>query len=192
MSMGHLQERETLQLQKNPFFYFVVNCCHHEPNWNIYKENSTFLGSEKFLRQSLDLTLAVTQCSYRILRRVSNCMKKWFTTIFDFIVNVSSCPIWLELIGPVQICHRSHEFAIQPSHSVDRAEWQAKMASFEIWIPWRNAHKPHYSTCILQSVLQFFMPQLPLRSPVFQQIHFLACRQHSVWIASRSPPPNPG
>ena len=31
----------------------------------------------------------------------------------------------------------------QPSHSVDLAGWQAKMASIEFWIPWRNAHMTH-------------------------------------------------
>ena len=46
-------------------------------------------------------------------------------------------------MGPVRIRHDSHEFATQSSHSVDRTGWQAKMASIEIWIPWRNAHKPH-------------------------------------------------
>ena len=33
--------------------------------------------------------------------------------------------------------------ATQPSHSVDRAGWLAKMASIEVWIPWRNSHGPH-------------------------------------------------
>ena len=48
-------------------------------------------------------------------------------------------------LGPVRIRHSSHDFATLSSHSVDLAEWQAKMASIEIWIlaPWRNAHKPH-------------------------------------------------
>ena len=36
----------------------------------------------------------------------------------------------------------------QSSHSVDLAGWQAKMASIEIWIPWRYAHKPHYKSAI--------------------------------------------
>ena len=36
----------------------------------------------------------------------------------------------------------SHDFATQSSHSVDLAGWQAKMASSEIWIQSRNAHKP--------------------------------------------------
>ena len=31
--------------------------------------------------------------------------------------------------------HRSHDFATHSSHSVDRAGWQAKMASIEFWIP---------------------------------------------------------
>ena len=46
-------------------------------------------------------------------------------------------------MGPVRIRHSSHDFGWQSSHSVDLTEWQAKMASIEIWIPWRNAHKPH-------------------------------------------------
>ena len=45
-------------------------------------------------------------------------------------------------MGPVRIRHSSH--ATQSSHSVDRAGWQSKMASIGIWIPWRNAHKPHF------------------------------------------------
>ena len=47
------------------------------------------------------------------------------------------------LIGPVRIRHSSHDFGWQSSHSVDLSGCQAKMASIEIWIPWRNAHKPH-------------------------------------------------
>ena len=50
-------------------------------------------------------------------------------------------------MGPVRIRHSSHDFGWQSSHSVDLAGWQAKMASIEIWIPWRNAHKPH---CLLK------------------------------------------
>ena len=45
--------------------------------------------------------------------------------------------------GDVRIRHSSNDFGWQSSHSVDLAGWQAKMASIEIWIPWRNAHKPH-------------------------------------------------
>ena len=39
-------------------------------------------------------------------------------------------------LGPVRIRHTSHNIAIQPSHSVDRAGWDAKMASIqtEFWI----------------------------------------------------------
>ena len=36
--------------------------------------------------------------------------------------------------------HRSHHFVTQPSHSVGKAGWQAKMASIEFRITWRNAH----------------------------------------------------
>ena len=50
-------------------------------------------------------------------------------------------------MGPVRIRHHSHHFATQPSHSVilNRVGWQAKMASIEFWIPWRNVHDPHWS-----------------------------------------------
>ena len=37
-------------------------------------------------------------------------------------------------MGPVRIRHRSHHFATQPGNLVDRAGWQAKMASIEFWI----------------------------------------------------------
>ena len=46
---------------------------------------------------------------------------------------------------PVRIRHSSHHFATQSSHSVDLAGWQAKIASIESWIPWRNAHKSWFS-----------------------------------------------
>ena len=39
-------------------------------------------------------------------------------------------------MGPVRIRHGSHGFGWHsPSHSVDFAGWQAKMASIEIWTP---------------------------------------------------------
>ena len=47
------------------------------------------------------------------------------------------------LMGPAWIRHCSHNFGWQSSHSVDLAGWHAKMASIEIWIPWRNVRKPH-------------------------------------------------
>ena len=59
---------------------------------------------------------------------------------------------FIQSMGPVRIRHSSHDFGWQSSHSVDLAGWQAKMASIEIWIPWRNAHKPHWSECTWFSV----------------------------------------
>ena len=38
---------------------------------------------------------------------------------------------------------------------VDRAGWQAKMASIELWIPWRNAHTPHSVSYIWTPFLNF-------------------------------------
>ena len=46
-------------------------------------------------------------------------------------------------MGLVRLRHSSHEIATQPSHFVDRAGWQAKMASVDFWILLRNAHRPH-------------------------------------------------
>ena len=58
--------------------------------------------------------------------------------------------LWLAFVslltmynGAVRIRHSSHHFATQSSHSVDRAGWQAKMASVDFWIPYRNAHRLH-------------------------------------------------
>ena len=41
------------------------------------------------------------------------------------------CILSINRMEPLQIRHSSHEIATQPSQSVDRAGWQAKMASFE-------------------------------------------------------------
>ena len=60
------------------------------------------------------------------------------------VQNQTSCLFFFLRLGPVRIRHSSHDFGWQSSHSVDLAGWQAKMASIEIWIPWRNALKPHY------------------------------------------------
>ena len=56
-------------------------------------------------------------------------------------------------IGPVCVRHRAHLFAIQSSHSMDLAGWQAKMASIGVCIPWRNAHKPHSCTSMRHAML---------------------------------------
>ena len=56
------------------------------------------------------------------------------------------------IMGPVRICHSSHEFATQSSHSVSGSSWwQAKMASIEIWLPWRAADQLH--SCNLWGLL---------------------------------------
>ena len=72
------------------------------------------------------------------------------TMIFDLRSTITcdfkvSRPWYKELhvlMGPVRTCHRSHHFATQCSHFVDRAGWQAKMAWVKFWIPWGNAHPP--------------------------------------------------
>ena len=54
------------------------------------------------------------------------------------------------VMGSVRIRHSSHDFGWQSRHSVDLAGWQTKMASIEIWIAWRNAHKPHLSERVVR------------------------------------------
>ena len=56
---------------------------------------------------------------------------------------VLSRPCHSVKMGPVRIRYSSHDFTTQSTQSLDRAGWQAKMASIEIWIPWRNAHTPN-------------------------------------------------
>ena len=46
-------------------------------------------------------------------------------------------------MGSVRMHHTSPEIATQPSHSVERAEWQAKMAFIEFRMPLHNAHRLH-------------------------------------------------
>ena len=62
----------------------------------------------------------------------------------EFLSQKYQCFLVIQYGGCV-VRHRSHHFATQSSHFVDRAGWQAKMASIEFWIPWRNAHGPHSS-----------------------------------------------
>ena len=49
-------------------------------------------------------------------------------------------------------------FGWQSSHFVDIAGWQAKMASIEIWIPWRNAHKPFKAAVVVAGGCFHFAP----------------------------------
>ena len=39
---------------------------------------------------------------------------------------------------------RSPDIRPPPQTISYRAGWHAKMASIEVWIPWRNAHRPHW------------------------------------------------
>ena len=80
------------------------------------------------------------------------------------------------LMRRVRIRHSSHEFATQSSHSVDLAGWHAKMASIEIWIPWCNAHRPHW--CMISSldvgrtlarIYCYYTPAVPLSVKIFQK-----------------------
>ena len=48
-------------------------------------------------------------------------------------------------MGHVPMRHRSHHFAIQSSDFVARAEWWAKIASIEFWIPSCKAHGLHWA-----------------------------------------------
>ena len=90
----------------------------------------------------------------------------------------------VQLMGHVRIRHSSHHFATQSSRSVDLAGWQAKMASIEFWIPWRNAYGPHE----IRSVSAF--PQKSARYEPGKQVH-RACwtephRHKNFFAVSRS------
>ena len=78
------------------------------------------------------------------VRRPTNLLKNcFFPILFIFrirFVSFQSCAVSRAelskiLMGPVRIRQSSHHFAIQSSHSVDRAGRQVKMASIEFWIP---------------------------------------------------------
>ena len=87
-------------------------------------------------------------------------------------------------MGPVRIRHSSHHFGWQSSHSVDLAGWQIKMASIEIWIPWRTVESGKNVTffeqlfCFYQLVLVVWNTlgakfKLSFISWVEQNWHFL-------------------
>ena len=65
---------------------------------------------------------------------------KYFNSTSHLIKEIKA--IWKERMGLVRTRDSSHHFATQSSHLVDRAGWQAKMASIEFWRPWHNADKP--------------------------------------------------
>ena len=64
--------------------------------------------------------------------------------------------------------HSSHDFGWQSSHSVDLAGWQTKMAFIEIWIPWRNAHKPHLSVMLSPSRFRHMLEIIARKVYVFR------------------------
>ena len=105
-------------------------------------------------------------------------------------------------IGPVLIRHRSHHFATQSSHFVDRAGWQAKMDSDECCIPWHNALSPHccFSQAMFTTLHTIYFIDLPIPflihslqivcapwtiHQVKQSCHFLSCPK---FLASRVHP----
>ena len=61
----------------------------------------------------------------------------------DFFGQGSICnPTWHD----GACLHYSREIGTKSRHSVDRAGWQAKMATIEFWMQWRNANSPHCNT----------------------------------------------
>ena len=76
----------------------------------------------------------------------------------------SHCDIWshsrILSMGPVRIRHVVHETtyhpALQPSHSVDRAGLQAKMASIELCKPWRNMQKSAFFFGTPKAICEIF------------------------------------
>ena len=75
-----------------------------------------------------------------------------------------SCPVIRTQTIIVKVVY----FGWQFSQSVGLAGWQAKMASFEICIPWRNAHKPHWGSSAALIFSSFFRKLL---TPARHQRH---------------------
>ena len=84
-------------------------------------------------------------CKEKVIRSLHSRFSRFSLYDTDARLSIQSFPaLWQPMgMGPVRIRHSSHDLGWQSSHSVDLAGWQAKMASIEIWIPWRNVHKPH-------------------------------------------------
>ena len=74
----------------------------------------------------------------------TNLIQEWSSVLTWCMTSLRNRSI--PTMGPVRLRHNSHGFGWQSIHSVHLAGWQAKMASIETWIPWRNAHKPHPTT----------------------------------------------
>ena len=75
-------------------------------------------------------------------------------------------------MGSVYIRHSIREIATQSSQSVEGAGWQAKMASIEPWIQWRNAHDTHWCRFARQILNVHDWPELSLRrSTIVHLIH---------------------
>ena len=98
-------------------------------------------------------TETIQLCSYKLHwhRKDQHCirqnLKKRTREQWQKMMNLDeACTVFMiwsaTLLHLWGIRHRLHHFATQASHFVDRAGWQAKMASLEFWIPWRNAHCP--------------------------------------------------
>ena len=89
-------------------------------------------------------------------------------------------------MGPVRIRPSSHDFATQSSHSMDRAGWQAKKASIEFWIPWRNAHKPH--ALAISASTQQFLGTTGKDTSIYSLGHWnqwSAATDHTSWTSIR-------
>ena len=94
-------------------------------------------------------------------------------------VNTSSSIFWAHS-GPVQLGHCSYKTATQPSHAVDRAGWQAKIASFGVFDDHGIDIKLEFSIkfCIFlsSSIIPFF----------FCVMYFQACSGMIFFACSRS------
>ena len=111
-------------------------------------------------------------------RTVLSCHTAVYSLVqWNWFSVVTGCT-WIARISdvrePISLCQAVHtttfcssgKIATQSSHSVDRAGWQAKMASIEFWIPWRDAHKHHWAS--LRNALMWSklsMAVLPLQGP---------------------------
>ena len=93
------------------------------------------VGAVCFDNRLSSAPLSLIVCRRPVISRSTNFKKRKKNCTRPF------CPFFLrDRMGVVRIRYNCHS----ASHSVDSTGWQAKMASIELWIQWRNAHGPHH------------------------------------------------
>ena len=126
---------------------FTMNCAMNRSfHWYVYQSNIAPVLAEKIGNMWTDKILSFNG-SQRVKLRRNHATACTIVQRSGYRnkINQGGHPM-----GLVRIRHSSRDFGWQSSRSVDLAGWQVKMATIEIWIPWRNAYKPHcggFYTC---------------------------------------------